>query len=97
MCLTASQIEAIKQVAANYFGADAQVWLFGSRVDNTKKGGDIDLYVRPMVSDAMQLAGARFAFMARLKQRIGDQKLICCCSGQGVRNCPYTCRRNSRG
>jgi MSHA pilin protein MshC len=50
-----------------------------------------------MVNDATQSVGARIAFMARLKQRIGDQKLICCCSGQRVRNYPFTCRRNSRG
>ena len=75
MRLTTPQIEAIKQEAEHFFGAGAQVWLFGSRVDDTKKGGDIDLYLRPTVNDASQLAKARFAFLARLKQRIGDQKI----------------------
>ena len=75
MRLSASQIEAIKQETEHFFGAQAEVWLFGSRVDDTKKGGDIDLYVRPGMSDAEQLVTARFAFLARLKQRIGDQKI----------------------
>ena len=75
MRLTTQQIEAIKQETAHYFGTGAQVWLFGSRVDDTKKGGDIDLYVRPGINDADQLAAARFAFLARLKRRIGDQKI----------------------
>ena len=75
MRLSTEQIKAIKQETELFFGAGAQVWLFGSRVDDTKKGGDIDLYLRPVVNDAAQLAKARFAFLARLKQRIGDQKI----------------------
>ncbi|OFZ65656.1 MAG: hypothetical protein A2V79_07070 [Betaproteobacteria bacterium RBG_16_56_24] len=75
MRLNPDQIEAIKQETENYFGAQAEVWLFGSRVDDTAKGGDIDLYVRPGTGDADQLAAARFAFLARLKRRIGDRKI----------------------
>jgi len=29
------------------FGADVNVWLFGSRVDDARRGGDVDLYVEP--------------------------------------------------
>lgn len=75
MRLTADQIEAIKQETEIFFGIGAQLWLFGSRVDDTKKGGDIDLFLRPTVNDVSQLAKARFAFLARLKQRIGGQKI----------------------
>jgi len=46
MRLSAAQIEAIKQETAHFFGAQAEVWLFGSRVDDTQRGGDVDLYVK---------------------------------------------------
>ena len=75
MRLSPAQIEAIKQEAEHFFGAQAEVWLFGSRMDDTAKGGDVDLFVSAASSDADQLAAARFAFLARLKRRIGDRKI----------------------
>lgn len=45
MRLTTSQIEIIRQAAHQNFGADASVWLFGSRVDDARRGGDVDLYI----------------------------------------------------
>lgn len=75
MRLNTSQIEAIKQEAEHFFGARAEVWLFGSRVDDTAKGGDVDLYVRAVSGDANQLVAARCAFLARIKRRIGDRKI----------------------
>ena len=75
MRLNSAQIEVIKQETKHFFGAQAEVWLFGSRVDDNKRGGDIDLYVRSGMSDADQLVAARFAFLARLKRLIGDRKI----------------------
>jgi predicted nucleotidyltransferase len=75
MRLTAFQIDTIKRETEKYFGATAQVWLFGSRVDDHQRGGDVDLYVRPAITDPAQLATARFAFLAQLKRRIGDRKI----------------------
>ncbi len=75
MRLSAAQIEAIKQEAEHYFGSRAEVWLFGSRVDDKQRGGDVDLYVESGMRDADQLVRARFAFLAQLKRRIGDGKI----------------------
>ena len=47
MRLTASQIESIRQTTRQNFGAGASVWLFGSRVDDSRRGGDVDLYMEP--------------------------------------------------
>jgi predicted nucleotidyltransferase len=75
MRLSTEQVAAIKQETAHYFGTQAEVWLFGSRVDDKQRGGDVDLYVKSGMRDADQLVAARFAFLARLKRRIGDGKI----------------------
>ena len=45
MRLTNEQIETIREATHQNFGVDASVWLFGSRVDDARRGGDVDLYV----------------------------------------------------
>ena len=46
MRLSEFEIESIKNVAGHHFGADVQVFLFGSRTNNLERGGDIDLFIR---------------------------------------------------
>ena len=46
MRLSSSQVSTIKSVVAQTLDPGAQVWLFGSRVDDAKRGGDVDLYVQ---------------------------------------------------
>jgi predicted nucleotidyltransferase len=52
---------------------DAQIWLFGSRVDDNKKGGDIDIAVfsEKIDKDIMQKVQVR-RFIC---DRIGEQKI----------------------
>ena len=45
MRLTPAQIDIIKTTAQTVLGDGARVTLFGSRVDDQAKGGDVDLYV----------------------------------------------------
>lgn len=45
MRLTDQQVQTIKQATAEIFGTDARVWLFGSRADDNRRGGDVDLMV----------------------------------------------------
>lgn len=47
MRLTPDQQVAVRTAAAEAFGTGAMVWLFASRADDAKRGGDIDLLVRP--------------------------------------------------
>jgi predicted nucleotidyltransferase len=45
MRLTENQRESIKSVVISVIGKESRIWLFGSRVDDSKRGGDIDLLV----------------------------------------------------
>jgi predicted nucleotidyltransferase len=47
MRLKPEQAQFIKSTIARHFGAGARIWLFGSRVDDARRGGDVDLYVQP--------------------------------------------------
>jgi predicted nucleotidyltransferase len=62
MRLTPAQIETIKSTTQAVLGEGAQVTLFGSRVDDQAKGGDVDLMIE--VHQALQepaLMAARIA------------------------------------
>ncbi|MDO8454589.1 MAG: nucleotidyltransferase domain-containing protein, partial [Sulfurimonas sp.] len=55
------------------FFPHAKIYLFGSRVDDTKKGGDIDLYIETK-SDEYSYAKL-LEFNAAVQQEIGEQKI----------------------
>ena len=72
MRLSEAERKAIKDCAAEVFGSQAEVRLFGSRVDDSALGGDIDLYIETD-SDISHRDEARF--IDRVAERIGDQKI----------------------
>lgn len=45
MRIDEQQTRIIKTLVAREFAPDARIWLFGSRADDARRGGDIDLYV----------------------------------------------------
>lgn len=57
--------------AVKCLDSNARVYLFGSRVDDAKKGGDIDLLV---MSDKLTLDDKRTIKM-KLYELIGEQKI----------------------
>ena len=65
MRLTFEQIQAIRTGVAQVAGPGAQVWLFGSRLHDQARGGDVDLLLEldTPVDEPAQLA-------ARLSVRI---------------------------
>jgi len=67
------EISTIKSAASHIFGNGSKVVLFGSRVYDDIKGGDIDLYIQP--SDKNDLWKKKIDFLVWLKSTLGDQKI----------------------
>lgn len=72
MRLSSAYQAAIKKHFYHFFHS-GNIYLFGSRVDDLKKGGDIDLFLE--VEDKAGLFDKKRKFLARLKREIGDQKI----------------------
>lgn len=72
MRLTDFEVSAIKKSAREIFGSGVEVILFGSRVDDNKKGGDIDLYIK---APAGKDLAHKIKFLVALEQQIGEQRI----------------------
>ncbi len=57
------------------FGEKAKVCLFGSRVDDSKRGGDIDLLIETEQVDVDALVRAEITFLTKLQTQLGEQKI----------------------
>lgn len=64
--------ETIKKYFKEFF-EKGEVYLFGSRVDDNKKGEDIDLYF--VLEKHSNLFEKKLKFLARVKREIGEQKI----------------------
>jgi predicted nucleotidyltransferase len=74
MRLSPEQSSVIVATTRELAGADATVRLFGSRLDDQARGGDIDLLVEcPRRVDRPVWLAARIT--ARLQSRLGDRKI----------------------
>jgi len=73
--LSAFEVDAIRKSFIKHFGAESHLWLFGSRVDDNKRGGDIDLYMQTTESDTKKLVQSRIRFLTDLDSRLGEQKI----------------------
>ncbi|MFZ4667017.1 MAG: nucleotidyltransferase domain-containing protein [Prochlorotrichaceae cyanobacterium] len=72
MRLKSVEVEQIKTVFHAIFG-EGNLYLFGSRVDDTRLGGDIDLFLE--IENHDNLFEKKIKFLAKIKRAIGDQKI----------------------
>ena len=75
MRLTREQVEVIRQAVLRCFGEEATVRLFGSRTDDAKRGGDIDLLITTRIGDPGAVARAEIAFQVEVQQALGEQRI----------------------
>jgi predicted nucleotidyltransferase len=83
MRLTPAQINTIQSTVHAVLGEGAQVTLFGSRVDDEQKGGDVDLYVETVEPDLMKKIRCKVSLQDQLDMPVdlivkpyGDQSPI---------------------
>jgi len=74
MRLSVAQQRQIKQAVTEVCGGDVIVKVFGSRLDDNKKGGDIDLLIQ--LSDRVTQPALLCAqIQAKIMRKIGEQKI----------------------
>ena len=74
MRITSLEQETIKLHVRKHFGMNADVYIFGSRVDNNRKGGDIDLYITTDMP-ASEIIRRKINLLVDLEKSIGEQKI----------------------
>lgn len=67
MRMTPQQAETVRMFAHRYFGEDAVIWLFGSRTDDRKKGGDYDFLVETSLDQPDIIVEHKIAMIAELQ------------------------------
>ena len=75
MRLNSLEIQTLKQAERDCFDADAVVRVFGSLLDDSRKGGDIDLLIDTALTDPAEIVRAHSRFLARVYARLGEQKI----------------------
>ena len=74
MRISSQTRSTIRRTAEEIFGDHASVRLFGSRVDDHAKGGDIDLLIQS--DEPVENARSKsLQLVARLQMRLGDQPI----------------------
>jgi predicted nucleotidyltransferase len=73
MRLDQATIPPLLRAVRESFGDKAEVWLFGSRADDSQRGGDIDLYIETDVEHG--IVSRRADLLCELEAIFGEQKI----------------------
>jgi predicted nucleotidyltransferase len=87
MRLTVHQVQIIRQVVATLAGEKAQVALFGSRADDSQKGGDIDLLIT-LIEPVEHPAELSAKISARLMRQFHGRKVDVLLSAPNLKDLP---------
>jgi predicted nucleotidyltransferase len=64
----------IRRAVARTFGPQGEIWVFGSRVDDSALGGDLDLYVEAD-GDPGDILDRELRLYAELQRELGEQRI----------------------
>ncbi len=74
MRLTPKEIEIITTTLLSYSNS-GEIYLHGSRLDNNKKGGDIDLFFVIPDQDFSKISNQKFTISAEVSLKLNEQKV----------------------
>ena len=69
------EIESVKYLFSKYFLKKDRIWVFGSRANINRKGGDIDFYIETYKKDVDDAIDSQIKFISDLENKIGEQKI----------------------
>jgi predicted nucleotidyltransferase len=76
MRLKKEELDFIKKTAKVYFGENAEIYIFGSRTDDDKRGGDIDIYIETKLPlSPRELYKKKISYAVALDKKIGEQAI----------------------
>ena len=76
MRLSPQERSVIAQAGAETLPAGSRVWLFGSRTDDSARGGDIDLLVETLAPlTPMEDVDLSTRFAARIQRHLGERRI----------------------
>lgn len=73
--MASSTVTAIKKTAQSHFGKESRIYVFGSQLDDSRQGGDIDIYIETSMKDDDELLKLKIFFVIALHKIVGDQKI----------------------
>jgi predicted nucleotidyltransferase len=69
-------VETIKNLALSYFGINAKIYIFGSRVNDIERGGDIDIYIETYLDiNSTELFNLESKYWVSLQKALGERKI----------------------
>ncbi|HDQ15376.1 MAG TPA: nucleotidyltransferase domain-containing protein [Sediminispirochaeta sp.] len=76
MRLNEKEIEAVKNAVRTHFGDQVRIFLFGSRVNDAKAGGDIDILIEHGETlKGSRLIRAKLKAMTDIQFALGERKI----------------------
>ena len=72
MRLNQNQIDCFKKLSLEIFNSD-DIYLFGSRVDDSLRGGDIDIYIQTKQKE--NILKSKIIFLREFEKACGEQKV----------------------
>jgi predicted nucleotidyltransferase len=91
MRISTDQARLASDIIAKQYGPGVHVWLFGSRADDNRRGGDVDLYVESESTDVMRKIRCKsaltelFDLKVDLVVGVGDKPIHRIAKSTGVR------------